>query len=280
MQATDIVPAGFIESQVKLALMEDIGKNDLTAALIPPEQTAEATLVSRQTAVFCGSAWLDAVFSQLSDAISIRWHVSDGDIIHNNTLLCEIKGPARTLLSGERSAMNFLQTLSATATMSRAYAELVADLNVAVLDTRKTLPGYRLSQKYAVRCGGCQNHRFGLYDGVLIKENHITAAGSISAAVEQARSLYPDIAIETEVENFDEYQQAIDAAADIILLDNFSNADLQRAVNMPHGKSLLEASGGVSLETIRAIAETGVDRISVGALTKDIHAVDMSMRIR
>lgn len=280
MQATDIVPAGFIESQVKLALMEDIGKNDLTAALIPPEQTAEATLVSRQTAVFCGSAWLDAVFSQLSEACQIHWFVSDGDIIHNDTLLCEIKGPARTLLSGERSAMNFLQTLSATATMSRAYAELVSDLNVTVLDTRKTLPGYRLSQKYAVRCGGGQNHRFGLYDGVLIKENHITAAGSISAAVQQARSLYPDVAIETEVENFDEYQQAIDAAADIILLDNFSNADLHRAVNTPHGKSLLEASGGVSLETIREIAETGVDRISVGALTKDIHAVDMSMRIR
>lgn len=280
MQTTDIVPAGFIQSQVKLALMEDVGKTDLTAALIPPTQNAEASLVSRQTAVFCGGAWLDAVFGQLSEAVSIHWHVNDGDIIYNDTLICEITGPARALLTGERSAMNFLQTLSATATMARAYAELVADLNVMVLDTRKTLPGYRLSQKYAVRCGGCFNHRFGLYDGVLIKENHITAAGSIQAAVEQARVLYPEIAIETEVENFVEYQQAIEAAADIILLDNFTCDDLRRAVAMPHGNSQLEASGGVSLETIREIAETGVDRISVGALTKDIHAVDMSMRIR
>lgn len=279
MQANDMVPSGFIESQVKLALMEDLGQKDLTAALIPPEKQAEATLVSRQTAVFCGSAWLDAVFNQLSEEITINWHVSDGDIIYDDTLICVLNGPARALLSGERSAMNFLQTLSATATMARAYAEMVADLNVTVLDTRKTLPGYRLSQKYAVRCGGCHNHRFGLYDGVLIKENHISAAGSIRAAVEQARSLYPDIAIETEVENFDEYQQAIDASADIILLDNFSTADLRRAVAMPHADSLLEASGGVSLENVREIAETGVDRISVGAITKDIHAVDLSMRI-
>lgn len=280
MQVTDIVPAGFIQSQVKLSLMEDIGQSDLTAALIPAEQQADATLLSRQTAVFCGSAWLNAVFGQLDENIEIHWHVSDGDIIYQDTLLCEISGPARALLSGERSAMNFLQTLSATATMARAYAELVADLDVTILDTRKTLPGYRLSQKYAVRCGGCHNHRFGLYDGVLIKENHISAAGSIKAAVEQAQALYPDIAIETEVENFDEYQQAINAGADIILLDNFSMADLKQAVSMPHGKSLLEASGGVSLETVREIAETGVDRISVGAITKDIHAVDMSMRIR
>lgn len=274
------LPSAFIDSQVKLALLEDVGQQDLTANLIPAESIAEAQLITRQDAVLCGRDWFNAVFSRLDDRIQIEWLASDGDSLAADAVICRIKGPARAVLTGERTAMNFLQTLSATATSARRYADAVAGLPVKVLDTRKTLPGWRVAQKYAVRCGGCFNHRFGLYDGILIKENHINAAGSIAAAVSQAQSLNAGVPIEVEVENLDELNQALDAGADIILLDNFELAALREAVALTQNKASLEASGGISLANIREIAETGVDRISVGALTKDIQAVDLSLRFQ
>jgi nicotinate-nucleotide pyrophosphorylase (carboxylating) len=272
------LPATFIDSQVKLALLEDIGQQDLTADLIPAESTASAKLITRESAVLCGRQWFESVFSQLEPAIEIEWFADDGDRLQANDVICRLTGPARAILTGERTAMNFLQTLSATATRAGIYASAVAGLPVKVLDTRKTLPGWRMAQKYAVRCGGCYNHRIGLYDGILIKENHINAAGSIAAAVLQAKALHPGISIEVEVENLDELNQALDAGTDIILLDNFDTELLRQAVEINHNRAQLEASGGISLETIREIAETGVDRISVGALTKDIIAVDLSLR--
>lgn len=274
------LPSAFIDSQVKLALLEDVGQQDLTANLIPAESIAQAQLITRQDAVLCGRDWFNAVFSRLDDRIQIEWLASDGDTLAADAVICRIKGPARAVLTGERTAMNFLQTLSATATSARRYADAVAGLPVKVLDTRKTLPGWRVAQKYAVRCGGCFNHRFGLYDGILIKENHINAAGSIAAAVSQAQSLNAGVPIEVEVENLDELNQALDAGADIILLDNFELAALREAVDLTQNKASLEASGGISLANIREIAETGVDRISVGALTKDIQAVDLSLRFQ
>lgn len=278
MTLTNNLPIELIQSQVKLALEEDVGQQDLTADLIPVSQTATATIISRQQATLCGQAWANEVFKQIDPNIAISWHFQDGDRVQADDILCQIEGCARHLLTAERTAMNFLQTLSATATLSHQYAEQVAGLDVQLLDTRKTLPGYRLAQKYAVRCGGCSNHRIGLYDGILIKENHINAAGSIQAAVDLARQLHPTIAIEVEVETFDELNQALDAKADIILLDNFELKALKQAVEINQGQAQLEASGGISLDTVRAIAETGVDRISIGALTKDIQAVDLSMR--
>jgi nicotinate-nucleotide pyrophosphorylase (carboxylating) len=272
------LPASFIASQVKLALLEDVGQQDLTADLIPAEAIASARLITRESAVLCGRQWFEAVFAQLEPTIQIEWLADDGDRLQPNDVICRLTGPARAILTGERTAMNFVQTLSATATRAGTYADAVAGLPVKVLDTRKTLPGWRMAQKYAVRCGGCHNHRIGLYDGILIKENHINAAGSIAAAVEQAKALHPGINIEVEVENLDELNQALAAQADIILLDNFDIDLLNQAVAINQGKALLEASGGISLETIREIAETGVDRISVGALTKDIIAVDLSLR--
>jgi nicotinate-nucleotide pyrophosphorylase (carboxylating) len=272
------LPATFIDSQVKLALLEDIGQQDLTADLIPAESTASAKLITRESAVLCGRQWFESVFSQLEPAIEIEWFADDGDRLQANDVICRLTGPARAILTGERTAMNFLQTLSATATRAGIYASAVAGLPVKVLDTRKTLPGWRMAQKYAVRCGGCYNHRIGLYDGILIKENHINAAGSIAAAVLQAKALHPGISIEVEVENLDELNQALDAGTDIILLDNFDTELLIQAVEINQNRAQLEASGGISLETIREIAETGVDRISVGALTKDIIAVDLSLR--
>jgi nicotinate-nucleotide pyrophosphorylase (carboxylating) len=272
------LPATFIDSQVKLALLEDIGQQDLTAELIPAESTASAKLITRESAVLCGRQWFESVFSQLEPAIEIEWFADDGDRLQANDVICRLTGPARAILTGERTAMNFLQTLSATATRADIYASAVAGLPVKVLDTRKTLPGWRMAQKYAVRCGGCYNHRIGLYDGILIKENHINAAGSIAAAVLQAKALHPGISIEVEVENLDELNQALDAGTDIILLDNFDTELLRQAVEINKNRAQLEASGGISLETIREIAETGVDRISVGALTKDIIAVDLSLR--
>lgn len=274
------LPSAFIDSQVKLALLEDVGQQDLTANLIPAESIAQAQLITRQDAVLCGRDWFNAVFSRLDDRIQIEWLASDGDTLAADAVICRIKGPARAVLTGERTAMNFLQTLSATATSARRYADAVAGLPVQVLDTRKTLPGWRVAQKYAVRCGGCFNHRFGLYDGILIKENHINAAGSIAAAVSQAQSLNAGVPIEVEVENLDELNQALDAGADIILLDNFELAALREAVALTQNKASLEASGGISLANIREIAETGVDRISVGALTKDIQALDLSLRFQ
>jgi nicotinate-nucleotide pyrophosphorylase (carboxylating) len=272
------LPASFIASQVKLALLEDVGQQDLTADLIPAESIASARLITRESAVLCGREWFEAVFAQLEPTIQIEWQADDGDRLQPNDVICRLTGPARAILTGERTAMNFVQTLSATATRAGTYADAVAGLPVKVLDTRKTLPGWRMAQKYAVRCGGCHNHRIGLYDGILIKENHINAAGSIAAAVKQAKTLHPGVNIEVEVESLNELHQALTAQADIILLDNFNIDLLKQAVEINQRKALLEASGGISLGTIREIAETGVDRISVGALTKDIIAVDLSLR--
>ncbi|NQY27478.1 MAG: carboxylating nicotinate-nucleotide diphosphorylase [Piscirickettsiaceae bacterium] len=272
------IPAQCIKDQVKLALQEDIGQQDLTADLIPISSMAKATLISRESAILCGTQWLDETFAQLDPMIKINWHFNDGDRVTMNDVICTLQGSARTLLTGERTAINFIQTLSATATLARHYADQVNGMNVQLLDTRKTIPGLRLAQKYAVTCGGCFNHRIGLYDGILIKENHINAAGSIINAVEQARQLHPNIAIEVEVETFDELEQALMAHADIILLDNFDIPALTKAVDINQGQAKLEASGGISIDTLRTLAETGVDRISIGALTKDIKAIDLSMR--
>ena len=262
---------------VRAALDEDIGSGDITAALIPREQTATATVVCRETAVVCGQAWFNAVFAELDSRISITWLVRDGDTVRDNDTLCTLSGPARPILTGERTALNFLQTLSATATRARHYAETIADLPARILDTRKTIPGLRRAQKYAIRVGGCDNHRTGLYDGVLIKENHIAAAGSINKAVMNAGIASPDVMIEVEVEDDDQIQQALAAGADRLLLDNFTLPALTAAVQAVAGRAELEASGGITLENLRETARTGVDFISIGALTKDIHAVDLSM---
>lgn len=278
MTLRNTIPHDLIAAQVTLALAEDIGQQDLTADLIPADSVATATILNRETTTLCGQDWVNEVFKQVDAAISIDWHYHDGDKLDADTIICTISGPARSLLTAERTAMNFLQTLSATATLSTQYANQVTGIDVKVLDTRKTIPGFRLAQKYAVRCGGCYNHRIGLYDGILIKENHINAAGSITAAVEQARQLHPGVAIEVEVEDFGELEQALTGQADIILLDNFDIAMLKQAVERNQNQALLEASGNVNLTTIRSIAETGVNRISVGALTKDIKAIDLSMR--
>ena len=278
MTIHNFIPANFISSQVKLSLLEDLGQQDLTADLIPVGAIAKARLISRQTAVLCGQDWFNEVFNQLDPDIQIHWFFKDADLLRENAVICELSGNARALLSGERTAMNFLQTFSGTATHTKLYADLVQDLPVKLLDTRKTLPGLRLGQKYAVRCGGGVNHRFGLYDAILIKENHILATGSIAAAVAQAKALHPNVSVEVEVESMNELEQALNTAADIVLLDNFSLTMLREAVSFTNGKVALEASGGVSTDTIRGIAETGVDRISVGQLTKDLQAVDLSMR--
>ncbi len=278
MSITNPIPTDFIQSQVKLALLEDIGHQDLTADLIPADTQANARLICREDGVLCGSDWVNAVFQQLDPAIKIHWQKLDAERLSANDVICEISGAARHILTAERTALNFLQTLSATASLTRRYADELNGLPVALLDTRKTLPGFRMAQKYAVRCGGGVNHRFGLFDAILIKENHILAAGSIKAAVIQARTLHPNISVEVEVENLDELKQALNAQADIILLDNFTLTDLKQAVDLNQGPAKLEASGGISLNNIRKIAETGVDRISVGALTKDIKALDLSLR--
>lgn len=278
MALKNTIPTDLITSQVTLALAEDVGQHDLTADLIPANEEATATILTREDIVLCGQEWVNEVFKMVDSAIKINWYFNDGDKLEENSLICTINGSARSLLTAERTAMNYLQTLSATATISSHYAAQVADLDVKVLDTRKTLPGFRLAQKYAVRCGGCHNHRIGLYDGILIKENHINAAGSIAAAISRAKVLHPGIAIEVEVENFDELDQALAGQADIILLDNFDIPALKQAIEQNQGQTLLEASGNVNLNTVRAIAETGVDRVSIGALTKDIKAVDLSMR--
>ena len=262
---------------VRLALAEDIGSGDITAALVPENTTAQATVVCREPAIICGMAWFNAVFAELDSRVAIDWLVRDGDSVHSAQPLCKLSGPARSLLSGERTALNFLQTLSATATLSHRYAETVADLPVRILDTRKTLPGLRNAQKYAVRIGGCDNHRTGLYDGILIKENHIAAAGSIHNAVTQARADNPGMLVEVEVENESQLLQALEAGADRLLLDNHSLPELTAAVKTVAGRAGLEASGGVTLDNIREIALTGVDYISTGSLTKDIKAIDLSM---
>jgi len=262
---------------VRAALDEDIGSGDITAALVPRDQTASAAVICRETALVCGQAWFDAVFAELDSSISITWLVRDGDTVRDKQTLCTLSGPARPILTGERTALNFLQTLSATATSAHHYAETIADLPARILDTRKTIPGLRHAQKYAIRVGGCNNHRSGLYDGILIKENHIAAAGSISKAVRNARTANPGVMIEVEVEDDDQIQQALAAGTDRLLLDNFTLPALTAAVQAVAGRVELEASGGITLENLRETARTGVDFISIGTLTKDIHAIDLSM---
>ena len=268
-----------IQQAVHQALEEDVGSGDVTAALIPAERMGQARVISREPAVLCGSAWFNAVFAAVDPTIEVHWQARDGDRVSANQTLCSLQGPARALLTGERSALNFLQTLSGTATLAGRYADAVSGLPVRILDTRKTIPGLRLAQKYAVRTGGCHNHRSGLYDGILIKENHIAAAGSIAAAVQAARALETPLAVEVEVEGLDEAEQALAVGADILLLDNFTRADLAAAVILNAGRAKLEASGGITLDTIRQVAETGVDFISIGALTKDLQALDLSFRM-
>lgn len=273
--------SGFFERETVLRFLnEDIGPGDLTAQIIPEQTIAHAAVITREKLVLCGQKWFDAVFQELDEQVTIEWSAEEGAEVLAGDQLCSLNGPARALLTGERTALNLLQTLSATATLARRYAMQVEGTSACVLDTRKTIPGLRKAQKYAVSCGGCTNHRVGLYDGILIKENHIIAAGSIQAAVFTARSLGSPVPVEVEVESLDEVRQALEASADILLLDNFSNDMLRQAVTMNKGRAKLEASGNVSLETIRAIAETGVDYVSVGALTKNVKAADLSMRVQ
>ena len=276
----DYLNEAIIAEQVRTALQEDIGGGDLTAALIPAATPASATIISREAAVICGCAWFEQCFKQLNPAVTLTWLVKDGDHVAANQPLVEIHGDARAMLSAERPALNFLQTLSAVATHTRRYVDAIAGLPAKILDTRKTLPGLRLAQKYAVLTGGGANQRLALYDGILIKENHIAAAGSIQAVLAAAFAMRSTKNIQIEVEDLNELQQALSAGATSILLDNFSLDDLRKAVAINQKQALLEASGNVDLSTVRAIAETGVDRISIGALTKNIQAVDLSMRIK
>ncbi len=263
---------------VRAALAEDVGPGDITADLIPAGRPAQATVIAREPAVLCGMAWFNAAFAELDTRITVDWQARDGNHIKAGQSLCTLAGPARTILTGERTALNFLQTLSGTATLASRYAERVADLPVTLLDTRKTLPGLRAAQKYAVRTGGCSNHRHGLYDGILIKENHISAAGSIKQAVSNAAGLHPGILIEVEVERPEQIEASIAAGAGRLLLDNFSVSQLIDAVRQVDGRVPLEASGGVTLDNLREIALTGVDFISIGTLTKHVRAIDLSLR--
>jgi len=269
---------------VTQALGEDLGgeanaNNDLTAQLLPQDKSASATIITREAGVFCGQRWLDEVFTQLAgDKIIVKWHVKDGDIVSENQILCELSGSARMLLTGERTALNFVQTLSGVATEVHHYVKLLKGTKTQLLDTRKTLPGLRTALKYAVLCGGGSNHRLGLADAFLIKENHIIACGSIKAAVERALWIHADVPVEVEVESLDELQQALDAGADIIMLDNFTVPMMREGVAITAGRALLEVSGNVTEKTLREFAETGVDYISVGALTKHVRAMDLSMR--
>lgn len=267
-----------IIEQIQLFLEEDIGTGDITAQIIPENKSARAEVITREDMVLCGHACFDAVFRFLDENVHVEWLVTEGDKVSKDTVLCRLQGNARALLTGERSALNILQTMSATATQAREYADAVAGTECRILDTRKTLPGLRKLQKYAVVCGGCVNHRIGLFDGILIKENHIIAAGSIAAAVQMAREL-SELPVEIEVENLQEFEQALAAAPDRIMLDNFSLQDLKAAVKLNGGRVGLEASGNIDLKSVKKIAETGVDFISIGALTKNIKAIDLSMRI-
>lgn len=275
---------GSIGVTVATALAEDVGDGDLTASLIDADAVVGATIIARESLLLAGQPWADEVFAQLSENIVIDWYIGDGQRAERDDVICKLVGPARALLTGERTALNFLQTMSATATVTGDYVKAVEGTGTKILDTRKTLPGLRLAQKYAVACGGGYNHRVGLYDAILIKENHIKSAGSISAALESARGQHKDVLIEVEVETHDELLQALDAGATRILLDNFASDELQQAVetNRSYGyvAAELEASGNVTLESVRSIAETGVNYISVGALTKNIDAIDFSMLFR
>ncbi len=277
-----LLPPADLDAQVTAALREDVGRGDVTAALVPPEQRVRGQIMSREAAILCGQPWVAACFRQLDPEIRLTWHLPEGAALAPGARVCTVEGAARGVLTGERTALNFLQLLSGTATAAHRFAQAVAGTGCTVLDTRKTLPGLRSAQKYAVRCGGAANHRMGLYDMVLIKENHILAAGSIGAAVGAARRLAAGVRIEVEVESLEELEQAFAAAPDIVMLDEFSLEDMREAVvrNRARGRPVqLEASGSVSLESIAEIAATGVDFISVGALTKHVRAVDLSMRL-
>lgn len=271
-------PAEVVFADVSRALREDLGDGDLTAQLIPPDAVLETTVICREPAVLSGVPWFDETFRQLDPALRVEWRARDGDAIGENQQVCALRGLARPILSGERTALNFLQTLSGTATQARRYVEAVAGTGCIILDTRKTLPGLRLAQKYAVRCGGARNHRIGLFDAILIKENHISAAGSISAAVRRALEQGAAFLLEVEVENLEQLEEALQAGAQRVLLDNFGLQELQAAVGRYKGRIELEASGGIGLGSVRAIAETGVDFISIGAVTKSVQATDYSMR--
>ncbi|MBL1432306.1 MAG: nicotinate-nucleotide diphosphorylase (carboxylating) [Gammaproteobacteria bacterium] len=268
-----------IALDVRLALTEDVGTGDVTAELIPEAQRCHARLLCREPAVLCGRPWFDAVFAAMDDSIAITWHYQDGDRIEADSLLCELRGPARAIITGERCALNFLQTLSGTATLASRYADQVVDLATILLDTRKTLPGLRFAQKYAVKTGGCNNHRFGLYDAILIKENHLIAAGSIEKAMILLEKTHPELSIEMEIESLDEMDSAISAGIKRLLLDNFSIDQLKAAVARKPSDVKLESSGNVDLDTVRDIALTGVDYISIGGLTKHLNAIDLSMRL-
>ncbi len=268
-----------IEASVRRALAEDVGTGDLTAGLIHADQQATARVISREQAVLCGAAWFEEVYRQIDSTVHIDWLAQDGELLRPDQVVCRISGPARILLTGERTALNFLQLLSGTATETRRYVDAVRGTGATILDTRKTLPGLRTAQKYAVRCGGGENHRMGLFDGILIKENHIAAAGSVTAALAAARAhVTPAVLLEVEVENLSQLDEALAAGAPRILLDNFTIEQLLEAVRRSAGRARLEASGGISLESVREIAATGVHYISIGGLTKHVRAVDLSLR--
>lgn len=272
-----VIDQNEIIANVKTALHEDVGAGDITADLIPEDSIASATLITREHATLAGRQWFDEVFNQLDTSVKIDWQVDDGDVISPNQQLCKLHGSARSILTGERTAINFLQTLSATATSVACFVSLISNTKTKILDTRKTIPGLRLAQKYAVKCGGGKNHRIGLYDAILIKENHIMAAGGITEAITKAKQ--KNVPVEVEVESLQELKEALEAGPDQILLDNFNIGELVKAVLITKGRAKLEASGNVDKQSIRAIAGTGVDYISIGALTKHVQAVDFSMRI-
>ena len=272
------VPQSTIEENVFNALKEDVGDGDITAELIPHDNISLATVINREACVFCGLDWFEETYRQIDEEILIDWFVDDGDTIDADQIICTISGSSQNIVTGERTALNFVQTLSATATLSAQYADKVKDTTTKILDTRKTIPGLRMAQKYAVSCGGCENHRLGLFDAFLIKENHINACNGIENTVKKALFHNPDLKIEVEVENLDELHQAIDAGADHVLLDNFDSKTLEQAVAICKGKIISEASGNITIDNIHDVARTGVDYISIGALTKDIKAIDLSMR--
>jgi len=272
-----------VQAAVKTALFEDLkgpAENDITAQLIPAQQQSTASLITREAMTLCGTAWVNEVFAQLDTDVRVEWFVQDGDQLPENTELCRFTGSSRSILTGERTALNFLQTLSGVATTTAAYVAHLAGSHTQLLDTRKTLPGLRTALKYAVLCGGGQNHRIGLYDAFLIKENHILACGSIAAAVSQARELKPNLPVEVEVESLTELELALQAGADIIMLDNFSLDDIYQAVAITDRRARLEVSGNITAERLQELAETGVDYISSGALTKHVQAIDLSLRMR
>ena len=266
-----------VAATVQRALEEDIGSGDVTATLVAADARGSASVVCRESAVLCGAAWFEEVFRQLHPAIAVDWKAADGDSVEAGDVVCTITGPASPILSGERAALNFLQLLSGTATTARRYARALTGSRTRVLDTRKTLPGLRSAQKYAVRCGGCQNHRQGLFDAILIKDNHIASAGSIEQVVAAARRDHPSLTIEVEVENLRQLDEALAAGADMVMLDNFDRAEIREAVARTRGRAKLEISGNVEIEDLADLAETGVDYISVGALTKHVKAIDFSM---